>query len=75
LASPVALNKPNKLSIYLFIKTIPAWHVTCLGCCEQFLGSNLVAVFLQTSSPKEFIATLNFMQPIQAEVSRREPAL
>jgi hypothetical protein len=61
LASSAASDKPNKLSIYLFIKTIPDWHVTCLWCCDPFLGSNLFAVFLQTSSPKESIAMLKLM--------------
>jgi hypothetical protein len=35
------------------------------------MGSNLVAAFAN----KEFIAMFNFMQSIQGEVSRREPAL
>ena len=68
----VALSKPNKLSIYLFIRMIIGWHVFCLaGCRDQFIGSNLVAAFAN----KEFIAMFNFMQSIQGEVSRREHRL
>lgn len=48
----VAPSNPNQFSIYLFIQTILGWHVFCfVGCRDPFMGSNLVAAFLQTSSP------------------------
>jgi hypothetical protein len=52
LAVSVARGRPNRLRIYLFINMILGWHAFCLaGCRDQSIGSNLVAAFLQTSSP------------------------